>query len=234
MKTHFKKILVPTILCFSILSNNAYALDQYGQDVTYKADYKKHGCSELAWSQMVASYNSKVNTVNAQSAKLNEGIMNAIVDPNKLDLGQCMGDISSVYNQVVKNAEKINDQLENIKSGSFKQLAGAFLSKMKDQLMKRACTIASNQINRGLNKLGVNEYLSEFNNMSQNPFGYTLNKTGADAQINNSLNQALNNEWGNIVRQDVGTAYRNAQQEVQRQNADQARQQANAIQNIGK
>jgi hypothetical protein len=234
MKTHFKKILVPTILCFSILSNNAYALDQYGQDVTYKADYKKHGCSELAWSQMVASYNSKVNTVNAQSAKLNEGIMNAIVDPNKLDLGQCMGDISSVYNQVVKNAEKINDQLENIKSGSFKQLAGAFLSKMKDQLMKRACTMASNQINRGLNKLGVNEYLSEFNNMSQNPFGYALNKTGADAQINNSLNQALNNEWGNIVRQDVGTAYRNAQQEVQRQNAAQARQQANAIQNIGK
>ena len=61
---------------------------------------------------MVASYNSKVNTVNAQSAKLNEGIMNAIVDPNKLDLGQCMGDISSVYNQIVKNAEKINDQLE--------------------------------------------------------------------------------------------------------------------------
>lgn len=234
MKTHFKKILVPTILCFSILSNNAYALDQYGQDVTYKADYKKHGCSELAWSQMVASYNSKVNTVNAQSAKLNEGIMNAIVDPNKLDLGQCMGDISSVYNQVVKNAEKINDQLENIKSGSFKQLAGAFLSKMKDQLMKRACTMASNQINRGLNKLGVNEYLSEFNNMSQNPFGYALNKTGADTQINNSLNQALNNEWGNIVRQDVGTAYRNAQQEVQRQNAAQARQQANAIQNIGK
>lgn len=230
MKTHFKKILVPIILCFSILSNNAYALDQYGQDVTYKADYKKHGCSELAWSQMVASYNSKVNTVNAQSAKLNEGIMNAIVDPNKLDLGQCMGDISSVYNQIVKNAEKINDQLENIKSGSFKQLAGAFLSKMKDQLMKRACTMASNQINRGLNKLGVNEYLSEFNNMSQNPFGYVLNKTGADTQINNSLNQALNNEWGNIVRQDVGSAYRNAQQEVQRQNANQA----NAIQNIGK
>jgi hypothetical protein len=230
MKTHFKKILVPIILCFSILSNNAYALDQYGQDVTYKADYKKHGCSELAWSQMVASYNSKVNTVNAQSAKLNEGIMNAIVDPNKLDLGQCMGDISSVYNQIVKNAEKINDQLENIKSGSFKQLAGAFLSKMKDQLMKRACTMASNQINRGLNKLGVNEYLSEFNNMSQNPFGYALNKTGADTQINNSLNQALNNEWGNIVRQDVGSAYRNAQQEVQRQNANQA----NAIQNIGK
>ena len=230
MKTHFKKILVPIILCFSILSNNAYALDQYGQDVTYKADYKKHGCSELAWSQMVASYNSKVNTVNAQSAKLNEGIMNAIVDPNKLDLGQCMGDISSVYNQIVKKAEKINDQLENIKSGSFKQLAGAFLSKMKDQLMKRACTMASNQINRGLNKLGVNEYLSEFNNMSQNPFGYALNKTGADTQINNSLNQALNNEWGNIVRQDVGSAYRNAQQEVQRQNANQA----NAIQNIGK
>ena len=230
MKTHFKKILVPIILCFSILSNNAYALDQYGQDVTYKADYKKHGCSELAWSQMVASYNSKVNTVNAQSAKLNEGIMNAIVDPNKLDLGQCMGDISSVYNQIVKNAEKINDQLENIKSGSFKQLAGAFLSNMKDQLMKRACTMASNQINRGLNKLGVNEYLSEFNNMSQNPFGYALNKTGADTQINNSLNQALNNEWGNIVRQDVGSAYRNAQQEVQRQNANQA----NAIQNIGK
>lgn len=230
MKTHFKKILVPIILCFSVLSNNAYALDQYGQDVTYKADYKKHGCSELAWSQMVASYNSKVNTVNAQSAKLNEGIMNAIVDPNKLDLGQCMGDISSVYNQIVKNAEKINDQLENIKSGSFKQLAGAFLSKMKDQLMKRACTMASNQINRGLNKLGVNEYLSEFNNMSQNPFGYALNKTGADTQINNSLNQALNNEWGNIVRQDVGSAYRNAQQEVQRQNANQA----NAIQNIGK
>ena len=230
MKTHFKKILVPIILCFSILSNNAYALDQYGQDVTYKADYKKHGCSELAWSQMVASYNSKVNTVNAQSAKLNEGIMNAIVDPNKLDLGQCMGDISSVYNQIVKNAEKINDQLENIKSGSFKQLAGAFLSKMKDQLMKRSCTMASNQINRGLNKLGVNEYLSEFNNMSQNPFGYALNKTGADTQINNSLNQALNNEWGNIVRQDVGSAYRNAQQEVQRQNANQA----NAIQNIGK
>lgn len=230
MKTHFKKILVPIILCFSILSNNAYALDQYGQDVTYKADYKKHGCSELAWSQMVASYNSKVNTVNAQSAKLNEGIMNAIVDPNKLDLGQCMGDIGSVYNQIVKNAEKINDQLENIKSGSFKQLAGAFLSKMKDQLMKRACTMASNQINRGLNKLGVNEYLSEFNNMSQNPFGYALNKTGADTQINNSLNQALNNEWGNIVRQDVGSAYRNAQQEVQRQNANQA----NAIQNIGK
>ena len=230
MKTHFKKILVPIILCFSVLSNNAYALDQYGQDVTYKADYKKHGCSELAWSQMVASYNSKVNTVNAQSAKLNEGIMNAIVDPNKLDLGQCMGDISSVYNQIVKNAEKINDQLENIKSGSFKQLAGAFLSKMKDQLMKRACTMASNQINRGLNKLGVNEYLSEFNNMSQNPFGYALNKTGADTQINNSLNHALNNEWGNIVRQDVGSAYRNAQQEVQRQNANQA----NAIQNIGK
>lgn len=230
MKTHFKKILVPIILCFSVLSNNAYALDQYGQDVTYKADYKKHGCSELAWSQMVASYNSKVNTVNAQSAKLNEGIMNAIVDPNKLDLGQCMGDISSVYNQIVKNAEKINDQLENIKSGSFKQLAGAFLSKMKDQLMKRACTMASNQINRGLNKLGVNEYLSEFNNMSRNPFGYALNKTGADTQINNSLNQALNNEWGNIVRQDVGSAYRNAQQEVQRQNANQA----NAIQNIGK
>ena len=66
--------------------------------------------------------------------------------------------------------------------------------------------------------------------MSQYPFGYALNKTGADTQINNSLNQALNNEWGNIVRQDVGSAYRNAQQEVQRQNANQA----NAIQNIGK
>ena len=102
---------------------------------------------------------------------------------------------------------------------------------MKDQLMKRACTMASNQINRGLNKLGVNEYLSEFNNMSQNPFGYALNKTGADTQINNSLNQALNNEWGNIVRQDVGSAYRNAQQEVQRQKCQIKLMQ---IQNIGK
>lgn len=204
---NMKKLTIPSLICVTFISMSlttpVYAVDKYGQDVEYKSEYAQQGCSELAWNQMVTSYNSKVNTANAQANKLNEGILKGTIDPSKLATSGCLGDAKAMYDQVLSNAKEINNALKAIQSANFKDLFSNVVKNLGSKLLEQACKTASQEINKGLNQLGANKYLSQMNNLSKDPLGYALNATGADQKITSGINNALGSEWGGLVNNEV-------------------------------
>lgn len=210
---NMKKLTMPSLICAAFISMSlttpVYAVDKYGQDVEYKTEYAQQGCSELAWNQMVTSYNSKVNTANAQAAKLNQGILEGVIDPTKLATSGCLGDAKAMYDQVIKNAKEINNAIKSIQSANFKDLFTSVLKGLGNKLLEQACKTASQEINKGLNQLGANKYLSQMNNLSKDPLGYVLTATGADQKITNGINNALGNEWGGLVNNEVKQGVQN-------------------------
>ena len=77
------------------------------------------------------------------------------------------------------------------------------------KLLEQACKTASQEINKGLNQLGANKYLSQMNNLSKDPLGYALNITGADQKITSGINNALGSEWGGLVNNEVKQGIQN-------------------------
>lgn len=186
------------------LTQAAFAnVDQYGQDLSYQDSYKQSGCSEIAWKQNVAYYQSKVNEYNARSAKLNEMIMNASVDPSKLNVGDCLGDIETLYKGTLDAMKQIYDTAEGLNASGFESMLGNAFDKISSQIINQvkdqACQAASSAINEGLKKSGITKLQGEITNMSKNPFGYLMNQAGVSGDLSLG-NDAVKLDFETIVK----------------------------------
>lgn len=201
-----KKVTTSIIVSACLLSSgiaNASSLDQYGQDTQYKSSYASSGCSELAWNQMVANYNSKINTYNAQVATLNKNILNQTVDPTKLKTSGCFGDAEAMFGKVISNAKDITSAMQDIKSGNFAQIFKGLVGNLVNKVTDQACKSASNAINNKLNEIGAGQYLSEMSSFANNPIGYGIDRSGVANSVSDKISGSMNNEWGSLVSNEV-------------------------------
>lgn len=201
-----QKILTISLMTIGMSSLSQANTDSYGINVQYQSGFKEAGCSEIAWQQNVAHYQSKVNEYNEMSAKLNEAIMNRVVDPSKLNVGDCIGDLNTFYKGTLDSMKKIYDQAKSWNSSGFASLAqSAFdglIGQITDQVKEQACKAIKDQINSGLKSSGLSKLSGEINQMSKNPFGYAMSKSGIG---NGSINfgNSINVEFGSIVENAV-------------------------------
>lgn len=209
-----KTLAIPiAIFAMSFMTSNVYASgtggkDQFGISVAYNPAYSQAGCSDLAWKQTVANYQSKVNTFNENAKGLNQAILNSTLNPGKFNLGGCTGSAKDMYDSILSNAKTLMSQLKNIKSFNLNSIASSLVDNLTQQIFEQACKAASGAIDQGLNGLGITEITSQFGNLSQNPFGFAMKTAGIDGNIGNitnqlnssSVNEALGKEFQNLIQ----------------------------------
>ena len=184
----------------SAFAQTSAHVDQYGQNLSYNASYASAGCSELAWNQMVAAYQSKVNEEAQKSEKMNDAILKATVNPNKIQWEGCVGNAAQMFNGLMGDVKSFMSNIQNFSVGN---IVNGLLGSLADQLTNAACTAMSNQINNALKDSGLEAAVGQVSQISQNPFGYALNEaTNGQIQsldVNAELNKVLSKQTQNLI-----------------------------------
>ena len=198
-----QKTLTISLLLIGI-SGQAIAAgeDQFGIPLEYNQSYQGAGCSETAWKYNVAHYQSKVNEYNALSEKMNQGILEATVNPAKLSLNNCLGDVESMYSNTLSAMRQIYDQAKGFESPGFKAIASNLFNQVVEKLSSAACKAAQDKINSGLKASGIDKLTSEISSASKNPLGYVIDKSGAQTSLD--FGNGVNLDFGSVVKSTNG------------------------------
>ena len=211
-----KLLLTSMLMAFTLatspvaFADGASGVDEYGISLDMPKNAEAAGCSQFAWDQNVAAYQTRVKDYKARSEKINKQIMDKTVNPALVALEKCGGDAMSIFNKMKNNYNDLLTKFKDIKSKGLGSFFDGIVDKAMNSLLNKVADTACQAMNRATNNFlqssGISQLESEFSNFSKNPLGYAADRSGMNTGISD-ISSGINREFNNVTERagQVGT-----------------------------